>query len=666
MLRNDWHISRLAHTAMVVVFPRILTYLMIIAWAPLLETLTSAPAHAGSDPPGVIELSGEDIVFRRGVTFEWAEGTSTDEDPAIIAPEKWTTSSQSPNVGPGATAIWYRVRLHNPTPFEMTPSFVSMDAAIPESANLIVEQEDGTRKISRSGTTVPMNNRPIVSRLIVLPMTLAPGETITAYLGIQSYYTRNLLYQIKMPASLARYEANSMLFFGLFFGLLWYFIFINILAWRKLRMALSLVYAIFCLSVFIPCFVGIGFLNLLIPGHWVLRSGLLENCLIPLQISAACLLTREYLNTRDWAPVMWKFFTAFTFIGFIIAVITSFNLWTALMLQINNAVVTICTLSALATAAIGVRRKRAAYGASYMIGFGSYMVLGVIWINQIEGRIPSVWWSTHGVFVGQIIQTGVVSYVILNRLREFSENKVRLLETEKNAERMSTFVKVLTHDLSNYLTVITFNAQMLKDSGRNTPDWQEKLNKIIRAGNNQKDVMESIRTLKAAEDGKVDFTLEPVDMATVLDSVKDTQELAANQKGVILRFPDLSKGQCMVFAERHSLTHSVLNNLMTNAIKFSLPGKTVEIDLKATDDKVAITVIDSGIGIPATLIDKLFDAEAKTSRKGTSGENGTGFGLPIVKAYVDRYRGSISVTSRPVDLDPIKHGTTFTVELMRA
>jgi signal transduction histidine kinase len=105
---------------------------------------------------------------------------------------------------------------------------------------------------------------------------------------------------------------------------------------------------------------------------------------------------------------------------------------------------------------------------------------------------------------------------------------------------------------------------------------------------------------------------------------------------------------------------------MTNAIKFSLPGKSVEIDLKATDDKVAITVIDSGIGIPATLIGKLFDAEAKTSRKGTSGENGTGFGLPIVKAYVERYRGSISVTSRPVDLDPINHGTTFTLELKRA
>ena len=83
-------------------------------------------------------------------------------------------------------------------------------------------------------------------------------------------------------------------------------------------------------------------------------------------------------------------------------------------------------------------------------------------------------------------------------------------------------------------------------------------------------------------------------------------------------------------------------------------------------DFVVVSVTDTGIGIPDTLLKTLFESNAKTSRLGTSGEKGTGFGLPICKSYMDLYGGKIEVTSKTADEFPDDHGTTFTLRLKRA
>ena len=68
---------------------------------------------------------------------------------------------------------------------------------------------------------------------------------------------------------------------------------------------------------------------------------------------------------------------------------------------------------------------------------------------------------------------------------------------------------------------------------------------------------------------------------------------------------------------------------------------------------------DDGIGIPDSILTKLFDDEAKTSRPGTGGEPGTGFGMPIVKSYMDLYEGQIEVLSKVKTEDNGESGTTF-------
>lgn len=101
----------------------------------------------------------------------------------------------------------------------------------------------------------------------------------------------------------------------------------------------------------------------------------------------------------------------------------------------------------------------------------------------------------------------------------------------------------------------------------------------------------------------------------------------------------------------------VLNNLLTNAIKFSFRGGKIEVSTQVDTDNVTISVKDFGIGIPENIRGNLFDFFTKASRKGTNGEETHGLGLAITKQIVEAHKGKIWVESEP------NIGTTFYVQL---
>jgi signal transduction histidine kinase len=105
---------------------------------------------------------------------------------------------------------------------------------------------------------------------------------------------------------------------------------------------------------------------------------------------------------------------------------------------------------------------------------------------------------------------------------------------------------------------------------------------------------------------------------------------------------------------------------LSNAIKFSEPGTEIRVDIYAEAESIKLVITDRGMGIPAEIIPYLFDRGKATSRPGTQGERGTGFGLPIVKAYMNRYGGSIEVHSVPKAEGVNDHGTTFTLVFVAA
>jgi two-component system sensor histidine kinase VicK len=100
-----------------------------------------------------------------------------------------------------------------------------------------------------------------------------------------------------------------------------------------------------------------------------------------------------------------------------------------------------------------------------------------------------------------------------------------------------------------------------------------------------------------------------------------------------------------------------LNNLVSNALKFTPSEGAVSVEAQAREEDVLFKVIDSGIGIPEKMQPNLFLNPDKASRDGTGGEVGTGLGLDIVQLYVDLHKGKVWVESK------LDEGTTFFISI---
>ena len=89
----------------------------------------------------------------------------------------------------------------------------------------------------------------------------------------------------------------------------------------------------------------------------------------------------------------------------------------------------------------------------------------------------------------------------------------------------------------------------------------------------------------------------------------------------------------------------VIRNVLSNAIKFSYPGGTIDISAQACSDKVVLSIDDSGTGIDESSLNDLFSLKEKKSTLGTAREKGTGLGLFLVKEFLEINRGSVEIIS---------------------
>lgn len=238
---------------------------------------------------------------------------------------------------------------------------------------------------------------------------------------------------------------------------------------------------------------------------------------------------------------------------------------------------------------------------------------------------------------------------------EQREENLSIIE-QKNAEYKS-LVRVLCHDISNPLSIIA-GSSILGSSKKDLKFYD----KIRKAADRIEDMISKIRDQEALATGKKRLKLVPTDMQEVCEDVAFLFQDKADAKGLELSFEN-NLGHRKVQADPTSITNEVLSNLVSNAVKFCNKGGKIKVAMDHHDQECVIKVSDNGIGIPPDILPKIFDNNSSVSRKGTGGEPGTGFGMPLVKEYTELHGGTIEVES---DASPESHGTTFTVTLKMA
>lgn len=218
------------------------------------------------------------------------------------------------------------------------------------------------------------------------------------------------------------------------------------------------------------------------------------------------------------------------------------------------------------------------------------------------------------------------------------ENTKNNLTSQKN--KVATLLRILLHDISNPLVVLRHFAKKLK----NNPD-EKLLERMEIKVEELVQILDHTKKIYLLDSQKGNIQLENVDLVAVVNqSIESAKEYAEYKKCRIL-FSHLTptamvKGFSVVFKSE------IFDNILTNAIKFSDQRGIIEVKVIEEGDFYQIHIKDRGVGMPASLLEKVFSFDRPTTRVGTEGEVGTGFGLPIVKEIVEQFNGYISMQSR--------------------
>ena len=268
----------------------------------------------------------------------------------------------------------------------------------------------------------------------------------------------------------------------------------------------------------------------------------------------------------------------------------------------------------------------------------------------------------------QCLKEGANDYVLkpINPQVLIARIETHLEICEMYRERQ-LLTRVLAHDIKNHLAIIFGNAGILRR--KLALDHQKEkdltfVNKIEQGALNVTAIVNDVLEMEALSSNKESVELTSTRIDDIVQYLENTFVDKASAKGISLSF------QCddtlrLQFCKGNELNLKVqvFSNLLSNAIKFSNFGDTIFFVVKKEAGWIDFTIRDTGIGMPQELVSNIFKESVATTRTGTDGEKGTGFGMPITKKYLDRFGGIITVQSKNINKSDDDHGTVFTVRL---
>jgi PAS domain S-box len=248
--------------------------------------------------------------------------------------------------------------------------------------------------------------------------------------------------------------------------------------------------------------------------------------------------------------------------------------------------------------------------------------------------------------------------------KQLQEERDRLLERERElrleAERSNRikdeFLATLSHELRTPLMAIHGWGQILGHGNANEEMIRRAAEVITRNTHAQSQLIEELLDMNRILMGKLRLDLQPVDLCAIIEAVVDSLGPSSSEKAIQLRkMLDPRAGAIRGDPLR---LQQIVWNLLTNAIKFTEKGGTVEVLLERVNSHVEITVNDDGIGIDPDFLPCVFDRFIQKESSMTRRHSGLGLGLAIVKHLVELHGGTISAKS-----PGLGHGASFRVNL---
>ncbi len=233
----------------------------------------------------------------------------------------------------------------------------------------------------------------------------------------------------------------------------------------------------------------------------------------------------------------------------------------------------------------------------------------------------------------------------------------------RQAERMrQDFVANVSHELKTPLAVIKSSVESLVDGAAEDPDSRAMfLTQVTREADRLEELIQDLLSLARIESGNLGLEPQAIPLGRAMTDCVERHHGRAEVKTLTMveRPPAELRGDILVWADPDAL-RQVMDNLVDNAIKYTPNGGRITVRWTGTEDTASFEVEDTGIGIPAEDLQRVFERFYRADKARSRTIAGTGLGLAIVKHLVQAMRGQVRAASA------VGKGTTFRVTLPRA
>jgi signal transduction histidine kinase len=255
-------------------------------------------------------------------------------------------------------------------------------------------------------------------------------------------------------------------------------------------------------------------------------------------------------------------------------------------------------------------------------------------------------YAAGGALVG-VMLSGVLALSVTDMIRRVVTNEVGRVtldqmygEAQGVIDAREEILRIVAHDLRNPLNTIHMATELLIDTSGTDTARRSQLRIIARAGERMNHLIQDLLSVTTIEAGRLSIAPRKSSVAELLYEAREMLEPIAKEKSITLAVrPDADLPAVRADPAR---VLQVLSNLVGNAVKFTPSGGTVTLAATRADDKVQFSVIDTGPGVPAAQIPRLFGKFWQAKR---GDGRGVGLGLAIAKGIVEAHGGSIKVES---------------------
>jgi signal transduction histidine kinase len=177
-----------------------------------------------------------------------------------------------------------------------------------------------------------------------------------------------------------------------------------------------------------------------------------------------------------------------------------------------------------------------------------------------------------------------------------------------------------------------------------------------------KEILDHSRKLEALDSGKASYQAVELSLNEIIENSLFVFKSQMEEKNIQFEYNFEANKDVILYGEPVSIKNQVFNNLFSNAIKFIEQGKLISISVIEVNSHLLIDFCDQGCGMAPETLKNIFRSDIKTSHKGLNGEEGTGFGMPLLHATLIELGAGISVSSVQKSEDSENHGTCFKMD----